>query len=527
MEQKNTIVSTACGSVLGLDMGGVLEFRAVPYAEPPVGNLRWKPPVPVRPWQGVRDCRERGHMPVQHLAGADVEPYKSDFYYEPLPSVGEDCLYLNITVEEGAPGGGANRPVYVWFHGGGLTTCHTYEPEADGRAFAEKGIVFVSVEQRLGIFGYLSLPQLTAEQGTSGNYGLMDQICALEWIRGNIAAFGGDPENITIGGQSGGTVKCMSMLLSPKFTVPVRRAILQSGFQWERPFPSQEEAERQGLERLGRLGLDAGISPQELRALPAERLLETDGDNLYIDCVTRDNVWMADGSVREGLLHGACRDVSFLCGCNLGEGEYPKPAGRDAFYRVFRERLGSLYDEFDFERLVKADDGTAAALARRLASFGLSRLCWTNLMVPRLYGEWSKEAFPGGPEHYVYLFAHRTPSRPEELGCERDEEIQWSWHSSELWYTFRSLREGTPPARRWTALDYALAGQMNAYWANFIRTGDPNGEGLPRWPAAGDQLGWLLLGDGICGEQRCGAGLEALTEAFVRREFGFPPKAES
>lgn len=522
MEQKNTIVSTACGSVLGLDMGGVLEFRAVPYAEPPVGNLRWKPPVPVRPWQGVRDCRERGHMPVQYLSGADVEPYRSDFYYDPLPEMGEDCLYLNITVSADAPAGGAKRPVFVWFHGGGLTTCHTYEPEADGSAFAEKGIVFVSVEQRLGIFGYLALPQLTQEQGTSGNYGLLDQICALEWIRDNIAAFGGDPSNITIGGQSGGTVKCMSMLLSPRFTVPVRRVILQSGMQWERPFPPLAESQEQGLDRLGRLGLSRTASPDELRALPAERLLERGLENPYIDSVTCDGMVMAAASVRDGLLRGACREIQILAGCNLGEGEYPKPAGAAAFYEEFRGRLGDLYDKYDFERLVCADDSTAPALARRLGAYGLSRLCWTNLMLARRYGEWSRTALRSETKHYVYLFAHRTPSRPEELGCERDEEIQWSWHSSELWYTFRSLREGTPPARSWTALDYALAEQINTYWANFIKTGDPNGEGLPFWPASGDELGWLLLGDGISGERRCGAPLERLMEEYVCRQFRLP-----
>lgn len=519
MKCDKEIIETGCGKVLGLEQDGILEFRAVPYGEPPVGDLRWKPPVPVRPWEGVRDCRTHGVMPVQELSGAECEPYCSDFYYGGIPSMGEDCLYLNITVRADALEKKAGLPVFVWFHGGGLTTCYTYEPEADGRAFAEKGIVFVSVEQRLGIFGYLSLPQLTREQGASGNYGLMDQICALTWIRDNIAAFGGDPSNISIGGQSGGTLKCMSMVLSPQCSIPVRRIILQSGFNWEKPFPSQKEAEQDGLARLKRLGISQDVSMEELRALPADRLLERGLENPYIDFITQDNVTMKYSSVREGLRNGVCREIPILCGCNLGEGEYPKPAGREAFYEQFRERLGDLYEKYGFEELVPVDDVCAAPMARRLGSYGLGKNSGANLMLARLYGAWSRERLHSGEKNYVYLFAHRTPSTMAELGTQRDEEIQWSWHSSELWYTFRSLREGVPPVRQWTQWDYDLAELINTYWANFIRTGDPNGDRLPYWPESGDNLGFVLLGDGVRGMRRSGEKLEALMEEYVQREF--------
>ena len=231
-ENTENIVDTAYGKVQGInhtgDYADVVEFRGIPYAAPPVGDLRWKPPVDPEPWEDVLVCDTYKDIPMQVLGGAEVEPYLSDLYYDGVPKMSEDCLYLNVMTTGDSMNADAKKPVFVWFHGGGLNSCYTFEPEGNGEAFAKNGIVFVSVEQRLGAFGYLSLPQLTEEQGQSGNYGLMDQIKAMQWIKENIANFGGDPENITVGGQSGGTTKAMSMEASPMMDVEVDRLILES-----------------------------------------------------------------------------------------------------------------------------------------------------------------------------------------------------------------------------------------------------------------------------------------------------------
>ena len=247
-ENEKNIVETAYGKVQGINSTdetyeNVVEFRGIPYAAPPVGDLRWKAPVDPEKWDDVLVCDTYKDIPMQVLGGAEVEPYKTDIYYDGVPKMSEDCLYLNVMTTEDSLSSTEKKPVYVWFHGGGLNSCYTFEPEGNGEAFAKNGIVVVTVEQRLGVFGYLSLPQLSEEQGQSGNYGLMDQIKAMEWIKENIANFGGDPENITVGGQSGGTTKAMAMTASPKMDVEVDKLILESGLKYNMEFQTQESAE--------------------------------------------------------------------------------------------------------------------------------------------------------------------------------------------------------------------------------------------------------------------------------------------
>lgn len=234
-ENLDNVVDTSYGKVQGInstDEGyeDVVQFKGVPYAAPPVGDLRWKAPVDHEKWDDILVCDTNREMPMQELGF--VEPSGTDFHNNTAPEMSEDCLYLNISTTEENLTGDEKKPVYVWFHGGGLTVGHTYSAEGNLDAFAENDVIAVSVEQRLGVFGYLSLPQLSEEQGQSGNYGLMDQIKALEWIKENIANFGGDPENITVGGQSGGTMKAMSMIASPQMDVDVDKLILESGLKY-------------------------------------------------------------------------------------------------------------------------------------------------------------------------------------------------------------------------------------------------------------------------------------------------------
>lgn len=190
------IINTKYGQVRGVVEEDVLVFKGVPYAAPPVGELRWKAPQDPASWEGVRECDTYGPRPVQPpQGGLFFEPWGSDFYYMGFTAYSEDCLYLNIATD--AESADEKRPVFMWFHGGGLSSGYSYEIEFNPTVLAKKGVVVVTVGQRLNVFGYLSLPQLSAEQGgISGNYGLMDEVKALDWVRENIAAFGGDPDNI-------------------------------------------------------------------------------------------------------------------------------------------------------------------------------------------------------------------------------------------------------------------------------------------------------------------------------------------
>lgn len=460
-ENEKNVVETAYGKVQGINSvdenyEDVVEFRGIPYAAPPVDDLRWKPPVDPEKWDDVLVCDTYKDIPMQVLGGAEVEPYKTDIYYDGVPKMSEDCLYLNVMTTEDSLSSTEKKPVYVWFHGGGLNSCYTFEPEGNGEAFAKNGIVVVTVEQRLGVFGYLSLPQLSEEQGQSGNYGLMDQIKAMEWIKENIANFGGDPENITVGGQSGGTTKAMAMTASPKMDVEVDKLILESGLKYNMEFQTQESAEEKGTAYLGDLGLDEATTLEDLRNMDAEKLIDSTSSN-YPGSMNLDGLYVTYESIQDSINDGVFDEISVLSGTNMGEGSYPKVSTADDFYAQYKEALGDLYDKYDFENLVKVDDNTAAMVSRQLGTYGLGTNVSRSLMVNRLYGKTMSERTDGKAVNYTYLFSHATPESMSDLGTDRGWANQWAWHTGEMWYAFNSLREGVPAVRQWTDWDYELA----------------------------------------------------------------------
>lgn len=524
-ENTENIVDTAYGKVQGInhtgDYADVVEFRGIPYAAPPVGDLRWKAPVDPEPWEDVLVCDTYKDIPMQVLGGAEVEPYLSDIYYDGVPKMSEDCLYLNIMTTGDSMNADAKKPVFVWFHGGGLNSCYTFEPEGNGEAFAKNGIVFVSVEQRLGAFGYLSLPQLTEEQGQSGNYGLMDQIKAMQWIKENIANFGGDPENITVGGQSGGTTKAMSMEASPMMDVEVDRLILESGLKYTSPFATQEEAENQGVAYLQDLGLDGEISLEELRSMDAAELLDNTSAS-YPQSMNQDGLYVTYADIKDAVDAGVFDNVAILSGTNMGEGSYPQVTNAEDFYAAYKEQLGDLYDKYDFENLVKVTDVSAGSTSRELGTYGLGTNISRSLMVNRLFGKMMAERTGGATKNYSYVFSQVTPESITDIGTERSAASQWAWHTSEMWYAFDSIREGVPEVRQWRDWDYELAEKMNQYWSNFIKTGDPNGEGLAEWPVADENMGYIDFGAGIAvhNEELC--ELEQLMAEFTSNQFGLP-----
>jgi len=531
------IVRVQQGLLSGVAQTGNYEgntvFSGVPYAKPPVGELRWAPTQPAEPWEGVRVCDKHAPAAWQNFMpeGLNMEPYTKDFYFMGNPPVSEDCLYLEITT--GAQAAGEKRPVFMWFHGGGLNSGYSYEIEFDGNELAKKGIVVVSVAQRLNLFGYLVLPQLTAEQGKSGNYGFMDQLMALEWVHENIAAFGGDPDNITVGGQSGGSLKSCMMAGSPASKGWVKRCIPQSGLKWLEKFDTVAEAEPKGQAFLTNCGIDPNASLEELRALPPEAFKPLPGKPM--DPFSMPGKMVCDGELvpyteMRRCLAEFAGNVDFMAGSNLGEADVFAAPGfgsrrtletAEAFYAHFRELLGDLYDEYGFEDLVSVTDENAWWTARVLASQGLCKPGMVNfsrnLMINRLFGMSRAEA---AGKNYCYLFTRLLPITPEEVGTQRDPQVQMAYHSSEMFYTFASLRENVPPARPWTAEDFDLAQTISSYWANFVATGDPNGEGLPYWPQAKDDYGWMDLGDTPKGGQGLNGKQEELIERFVRKEYG-------
>ena len=332
------IVQTKYGKVQGVELDGkyqgITYFKAIPYAAPPVGALRWRPPQEPEKWDGVRNCDTFAKMAPQKFPPIErFVPYGLDFYYEGYPECSEDCLYLNVCT--GASDRNEKRPVYMWFHGGGLNTGFSYEIEFNPEELTRKGIIVVQVAQRLNVFGYLTLPQLSAEQGgASGNYGLMDQIQALRWVKENIAEFGGDPDNITIGGQSGGTTKVCSMVALPSTQGMVKRVICESGLKWKQEFNPLEVAYRRSQKYLQKLGIDPDVDVETLRAMDVWEIC--DGSHDMPEEVVFDGKLIPCSRVDE-LFNRYMGQVDFLCGSNNGEGS-PWADPKDKTKKVFQTK---------------------------------------------------------------------------------------------------------------------------------------------------------------------------------------------
>ena len=518
------IAATAYGKVSGTELGGryagITLFKGIPYAAPPVGELRWQAPREVQGWDGVRECTSYAPVCVQPTGGdLNAEPWATDFYFAGSRPMSEDCLYLNIAT--GAASADERRPVFVWFHGGGSDHGYSYEVEFDPRELARKGVVVVSVAQRLSMFGYLTLPQLSAEQGgKSGNYILMDNKKALQWVIDNIAAFGGDPDTITVGGQSAGSMKSAMAAFTSIAPGHVKRVINQSSLVWKRKVKTLEQAQQECARYLEEIGIDPTLPVDELRKIDPYRFLPPKDKNIRIPGpLVYDGTLVPDPDLADTMERfGSVYD--YLAGSNLGETHMRESAGRGErdfssaaeFYAFCRKLLGRLYDEYDFEKLVPVTDENAERVSRALVSLGLyegERM--GNLTVNRLFGK-HRAKTAHGKKTFTYLFTRVAPSRPEDRGTDRDPDALMSWHSNELWYTFASLREDVPPARPWEPRDYELADQMSGYWANFIKTGDVNGEGLPHWPESGDMLAFAALGDEI----KTFNGLGRLDELILR-----------
>ncbi len=427
-------------------------FLGVPFAAPPVGELRWKAPQPVVPWNGTKACV----TPPASAMQATPKPFFcwSKEFMAPESPLSEDCLYLNIWTT--AKNAGDNLPVMVWIHGGAFTGGSGTVPLYDGEAMSRKGVVFVTTNYRLGIFGFLAHPELSAESDmkTSGNYGILDQIAALKWVKENISAFGGNPNNVTIAGQSAGAFSVNMLVVSPLAKGLFNKAIAESGGMFSRLSPGQtlKDAEEGGKQVIKNLNLN---SVAELRALPADSLLKIKGRF----SPTIDDVVIAP--VVTSFETANYNDVPLISGWNADDGiSFGAPAKAAQFKEDADRRYGERTDSF--LKLFPANSDEEAAHSQKLMSqlfFGWNNYAWAKLQSEK-----------GKGKSYLYYFKRVPPGEPN----------YGAFHSAEFGYALHNLEKWDRP---FTDIDYHVEDVMSSYWVNFAQNGDPNGENLPVWPA--------------------------------------------
>ncbi len=454
------VVTTEAGQVSGTTTnGGIHVFKGIPFAKPPVGENRWKAPQPVDKWEGVKSCTAYGPSPMQ----SNPVPFSmwTEEFLIPKEPIGEDCLYLNVWT--GAQSAKEKRPVLVWIYGGGFVSGGSACPIYDGEAMAKKGIVFVSLNYRVGIFGFFAHPELTAESGrkASGNYGLMDQVAGLQWVKNNIAAFGGDPGNVTIAGQSAGSMSVNCLVASPIARGLFGRAIAQSGANMLGNVmggPNNLQAAEQEGERITK-SLKAS-SLAELRSRSAEDLMKVmagmrgpivDG---YVLPLPVSEIFARGEQNKVSLMTGWNQDEGIVFGEMKNAEEYKKDIQNR--YQEQSATMLSYYPGNTDEQATQSQ----LALSRDMV-FGLQNYTWANVQVSN------------GGKAYVYRFTRKVPATGEYVKY-------GAFHTGEVPYAFNNLKFVNRP---WEPVDRQLAEWMSDYWSNFVKTGNPNGKGLPQWPA--------------------------------------------
>ncbi len=431
-------------------------YKGIPFAQPPVGDLRWKEPQPPKPWQGVRKADSLPPACVQNVVKSRL-PWTEEYMHQGETS--EDCLYLNIWT--GAAAVKEKRPVMVYVYGGGFTEGSNAVAVYDGEELAGMGAVIVVMNYRLGPLGFLAHPELSAESAhhTSGNYGLMDQAAALRWIRDNIEAFGGDPQRVTVFGQSAGAMSVSALLESPQAQGLFARAIIQSGPGLLPPSILSgsvplDKAEENGARFAAAMG---AASLADLRAIPPEKLIGGAGSVRFGTVI--DGWFLPEKNSDKGplpLINGFTADD---LGVDGGFGS-PPPATVEAYEGEARKLYGD--EAGAFLSLYPANSDAGVPALRKAAAQDRARIS--------LY-LWASKQAAAGSSVYTYYFdrAIPWPDHPE-FGA---------FHSGELPYVFNNLKIFDRP---WETTDYAIANQISRYWINFAERGDPNGPGLQPWP---------------------------------------------
>jgi len=466
---------------------GVTSFKGIPFAAPPVGDLRWKAPQPVQPWSGVRAALRFGPRAMQLPIFGDMN-FRSD-------GMSEDCLYLNVWTPD--PSRDARLPVLVYFYGGGFVAGDGSEPRYDGEQMARRGIVALTVNYRLGVFGFYAHPELSAESPhhCSGNYGYLDQNAALRWVRDNIAAFGGDPDRVTIAGESAGSASVSAQMISPLSRGLIAGAIGSSGsLLGTLPPVPMDEAEQRGLAFAKRVGAP---SLAELRAIPAKKLLRATKGMKPQDFPGVMDGYFLLKSPFETFAAGEQARVPLMVGWNSEEMNYRGLLGRrKPTPKNYAAVVRKLYGDHADEALALYPGATPDQVEQSATDLA------GDLFIVYSTWKWADEhRRTGGSPVFLYYYAHPRPPMVPEMGdavaglaggVVRKPKAaakalvrppaKGAVHSADIEYAMGNL--ATNPVYAWTAEDEQVSELMQCYYANFVKTGDPNGPGLPVWPPA-------------------------------------------
>ena len=449
---------------------GVRLFKGLPYAAPPVGDLRWRPPAPVTPWQGALKADVWGPRCMQANRIGDIDPLNK--------RMSEDCLYLNVwtAAQPAAP-----APVMVFIYGGSNNVGSGSQPGYDGGALAQKGVVVVTINYRLDAFGFLALPDLTKESGTnsSGNYALLDQIAALKWVKANIAAFGGDPRRVTVFGESAGAFDISLLMASPLTEGLFSGVIGESGGALG-PLPAFGPKPLKQGEELGAKFMQAlgAASLAEARTKSADEVMQAGLKNGAVYGLGVVDGYVVPDAPAKIFAAGRQRDVPLLAGFNADEGTLfaprfakfgeGQPSFADRAKAQFKDRAEALLRLYPSSGSVEDDKAAFAAL------FGDELIG---------YGSWAwaeRAALSGKSPVYRYHFTRRPPGPVDHGMFAFPNTTAGVYHSAELYSVFNNLRLFD---MNWEDADRHLADVVSTYWTNFAKTGDPNSEGLPKWPA--------------------------------------------
>jgi|WetSurMetagenome_2_1015567.scaffolds.fasta_scaffold01584_16 para-nitrobenzyl esterase len=481
LSAKEPVVKTENGRVSGYKSGEISVFKGIPFAAPPVGDLRWKAPQPAKSWKGVLKCDKFSASPMQNKP-VPFMMWTAEFITPP-EKLSEDCLYLNVWTP--AKSAKEKLPVFVWIYGGGFSSGSAACAVYDGEEMAKKGIVFVSFNYRVGVLGFLAHSSLSSESENkvSGNYGLLDQVEALKWISKNIEAFGGDPGKVTIAGQSAGSMSVCSLVASPLTKGLFRGAIAQSGgilsgFMNN----SLQDAEKAGQTYMEKLKVP-DIS--ELRKKSAEELFAAGGSFRPVY-----DGYVIPADVMSAFRSGNFNNVNMMAGWVMGDGSLmgEQKITPDKYKQQAAEKYGDKAEVY----LKLFPGNTDEEVAVSLKQLGLLSFA---AMPAYLTAGFNKN------KSYIYQFSHVPVDKPgfPNYGAFHTSEVPFALHTLHMW------------DRPWREVDFAVEKAMNGYWVNFVKTGNPNGDGLPEWSTYDKVSGSIMeIGD-----------KQTLTPGLYKKQFEF------